>query len=129
MTGQTWHERRTGAGAGWLFLAVAIALEVSGSLALKAALEQPEFYLIVGVGYLGAFACLTLTLRTGMPVGVAYGIWGACGVALTAVLSMLLFGDPLTWLMAVGIVLIVGGVLCVEFGAQSARTTEQTEIR
>lgn len=105
----------------WVFLGVAIVLEVAGSLSLKAALDQPAFYGVVLLGYLGAFTFLALTLRTGMGLGVAYGIWGAAGVALTAALSALIFDEPLTPLMGAGIVVIIAGVLCVELGAQRAR--------
>jgi small multidrug resistance pump len=52
-----------------------------------------------------------------MPIGIAYGIWAAAGVALTAVLSKFLFKDPLTRLMSLGIILIIGGVLLIELGA------------
>ncbi len=96
----------------------AIVLEVSGSLSLKGAQEHPALYAVVAVGYVAAFVALSRVLRLGMALGVAYGIWGAVGVALTAVLSAALFDDPLTWLMGLGIVLIIGGVLCVELGAQ-----------
>lgn len=104
----------------WLFLACAIALEVTGSLSLKGALEAPVLYLVVVVGYLGSFVFLAGTLRAGLPLGVAYGIWGAVGVALTAVLSAWIFGEPLTGLMALGIAVIIAGVLCVELGSQRA---------
>jgi small multidrug resistance pump len=50
----------------------------------------------------------------GMPVGIAYGIWTACGVALVAVVARFLFQEPLTWVMALGIALIVAGVLTIE---------------
>ncbi|MBD7995052.1 QacE family quaternary ammonium compound efflux SMR transporter [Arthrobacter sp. Sa2CUA1] len=102
---------------GWLFLAGAILLEVSGSLSLKAALSAPGWYAVVVTGYVGAFVLLSATLRTGMPLGVAYGIWAAAGVALTAVLGRILFKEALTWLMGFGIILIIGGVLLVEMGA------------
>lgn len=102
----------------WLLLAVAIGSEVTGSLALKAALDRPALYLLVATGYLASFVCLGLVLRAGMALGVAYGIWGAAGVALTAVLSTLLYDDPLTVLMGVGIALVIAGVLCVELGAR-----------
>lgn len=105
----------------WLFLALAIVCEVTASLSLKAALDTPAFYALVTVGYLAAFTLLALVLRAGMALGVAYGIWGACGVALTACLSALIFGEPITVLMGVGIVVIVGGVLLVELGSQTAR--------
>lgn len=35
---------------------------------------------------------ISLALRLGMPVGVAYGIWSACGVALVALAARVLFG-------------------------------------
>lgn len=93
---------------------------MSATLALKAALDQPGWYVLVAIGYVAAFALLAVTLRAGMGIGVAYGIWGACGVALTAVLSKMIFGEPLTALMGLGITLIIAGVLTVELGSQQA---------
>lgn len=105
----------------WAFLVAAIALEVAGSLSLKGALTVPALYVVVALGYVGAFICLGMTLRARMPLGVAYGIWGATGVALTAVLSSAIFGEPFTPVMTLGIALIIGGVLLVEVGSQRAR--------
>ena len=104
----------------WPALGGAIISEVSATLALRQALNQPGFYVMVGIGYALAFILLSLTLKAGMPLGVAYGLWGALGVALTAVLSMLVFGEPITVLVALGIALIMAGVLLVEVGAQRA---------
>ena len=59
------------------------------------------------------------SMRLGTPLGVAYGIWTAAGVALAAVFSRLLFREPLTPLMGAGIVLIACGVLLVELGADA----------
>ena len=107
----------------WAFLAAAIALEVAGSLSLKGALTVPALYVVVALGYVGAFICLGMTLRARMPLGVAYGIWGAAGVVLTAAGAALIFGEPLTPLMGAGIATIIAGVLCVELGAQRARAS------
>ena len=118
--------RATGRGVcAWPALGGAIISEVSATLALRQALNQPGFYVVVGIGYALAFLLLSLTLRAGMPLGVAYGLWGALGVALTAVLSMLVFGEPITVLVAFGIALIMAGVLLVEFGAQRAGTQDK----
>ncbi|MDO4655766.1 multidrug efflux SMR transporter [Actinomyces sp.] len=106
----------------WPALGGAIISEVSATLALRQALNQPGFYVMVGIGYALAFILLSLTLKAGMPLGVAYGLWGALGVVLTAVLSMLVFGEPITVLVALGIALIMVGVLLVELGAQRAGT-------
>ncbi|MGC4962881.1 DMT family transporter [Gordonia sp. DT218] len=112
---------RNQTGAAWLLLVGAILLEVTATLSMKGALEHPALYAVMVIGYLGSFVCLTLVLRARMPLGVAYGIWGASGVALTAVMSKVLFDEPLTAVMSIGIVLVIGGVLCVEIGAQTAR--------
>jgi small multidrug resistance pump len=101
----------------WLLLGSAIATEVTATLSLKRALDHPALYAVVVVGYVAAFVLLTLTLKQGMGIGVAYGIWAACGVALTAVASKVFFSEPLTDVMMVGIALIIGGVLLVELGA------------
>ena len=102
----------------WLFLAGAIIFEVTGTISLRmAATGQRAYYAAVAVGYLLAFTFLTLTLDEGLGLGVAYGIWAASGVALTAIASKALFQEPLTPLMMGGIALIIGGVLLVEIGA------------
>lgn len=101
----------------WLFLVIAILTEVAATLSLKLASEGTKrWFAPVVVGYVTAFSMLALALREGMPIGVAYGIWTACGVALTAVLGRLLFKDPLSWVMALGVALIAGGVLLIDFG-------------
>ncbi|HJE77820.1 MAG TPA: QacE family quaternary ammonium compound efflux SMR transporter [Brevibacterium epidermidis] len=101
----------------WLFLAGAVVFEVFGTASLRLAVDKKWWYLGVAVGYILAFAMLSLTLAEGMPLGVAYGIWAAAGVALTAALGKVLFREPFTWLMGLGIILIIGGVLCIELGA------------
>ncbi|RJL32619.1 DMT family transporter [Bailinhaonella thermotolerans] len=105
----------------WSLLLAAILLEVTATLALRGALDHAALYAVVAAGYVGSFAVLGLVLRAGMGLGVAYGIWGAAGVTLTALLATVIFGDPLTALMGVGIALVIAGVLCVEIGSQAAR--------
>ena len=102
-----------------VYLVAAIASETTGTLSLKLASDGRglRWYAVVMGGYLAAFAMLTVTLKTGMPLGVAYGVWSAGGVAVTAIASRLLFGEPLTRTMVAGIVLIMAGVLLVEIGS------------
>jgi small multidrug resistance pump len=104
----------------WTLLIAAIAIEVAATLSLRASQDHSAWLLLVVAGYIGALVLLTLVLRAGMPVGVAYGIWGALGTAGTAVLAAVIFDDPFTWPIVAGIGLIIGGVLLVEFGSQRA---------
>jgi small multidrug resistance pump len=108
----------------WALLFAAIAVEVAATLSLRASQDHSAWLLLVVAGYVGSFVLLTMVLRTGMPVGVAYGIWGASGTAATAVFAAAIFGDAFTWPIAAGIVLIIAGVLLVEFGSRPAAADE-----
>ena len=102
----------------WLLLALAIASEVTATLSLRASegLRRRRWIPVIVVGYLAAFTLLGTILAMGMPVGVAYGIWAAAGVAITAVLGRVLFKDHFSAMMAIGVALIAAGVALIEFG-------------
>jgi small multidrug resistance pump len=111
----------------WLMLGVAIFSEVIGTLALRAAIDHPAWFVLVAVGYVVAFGLLGAVLAAGMPVGVAYGIWAATGVAMTAVLATLVFRDPFTVQIGFGIALVMVGVLLVEVGSHGS-TRESEDV-
>jgi small multidrug resistance pump len=102
----------------WVLLATAIVSEVAATLSLRASQDHAAWLVVVVIGYAVAFVLLALVLRAGLAVGVAYGIWGASGTALTAVLAAIIFRDALTWPIAGGIALIIAGVLFVDLGAR-----------
>ncbi|MCR1160331.1 SMR family transporter [Paenarthrobacter sp. UW852] len=103
----------------WVFLSLAIVTEVSATMSLRAVegLKKKLWLIPIVAGYISAFVFLSLALSEGIALGVGYGIWVACGVALTAVSARVFFNEPLTPLTAVGIMLIGAGVLVVEIGA------------
>ena len=101
----------------WVLLGAAIATEVTGTLSLRASQDLSAWLIVVVIGYVASFVLMAAVLRAGMPVGVAYGIWGAIGTAATAVAASVIFGEAFTWPLAAGITLIIAGVLLVEFGS------------
>lgn len=104
----------------WLLLLGAIATEVTGTLSLRASQDHRWWLLVVTIGYMSSFLLLGAVLRAGMPVGVAYGIWGALGTAITAAAGAVLFDEPFTAPVMLGIALIIGGVLLVQLGSPGA---------
>jgi small multidrug resistance pump len=104
---------------GYLFLAGAISSEVVATLSLRASdgFRKPLFVAILVVGYLASFALLSAALGRGVPLGLAYGIWAAIGVALVALLSIPLFGESLTAVQVAGLALVIAGVVALEVGA------------
>jgi small multidrug resistance pump len=102
----------------WTWLILAIICEVSATLSLRASdgFRRRLWLVPAAVGYIVAFSCLALSLKMGMQVGVAYGVWTATGVALVAILARAIWKDPLTKKTTLGIALIAAGVLLVETG-------------
>lgn len=102
-----------------VLLGCAILLEVAGTVSLRLSEGFTRLVpsIVVVIGYLGAFALLAQVLKSGMPLGVAYGVWAAAGVALVAIIGAVFLGDGLTGIQIGGIVLVIGGVLALEMGA------------
>jgi small multidrug resistance pump len=99
---------------GYLYLAIAIIAEVAATSALKASEEFTKLIpsLIVVIGYGVAFYLLTLVLRT-IPLGIAYALWAGVGIILVALLGAILYKQILDLPAAIGIVLIVAGVVVI----------------
>lgn len=99
----------------WLALTGAIIGEVIGTSALRAATTgRIRWYALMALGYVFSFGCFIVCLVHGMPLGVAYGIWTAVGIALTAMVSHTVFHERLTGPMVIGMGLIMLGVLVIE---------------
>ena len=106
---------------GYLFLAVAIATEVVATTFLKfTSGDNAKWwaFVIVVVGYVASFFALSLALGRGVPLGIAYAIWSAAGVAAIAIISWVFFKESLTWVQIAGLVLVIGGVGLLELGAR-----------
>jgi len=102
----------------YLFLVGAIAAEVVAAIATRYSDGFTRLVptVVTVVGVLGAYFLLSLALKQGMGIGVAYGIWAAAGVTLVAAIGALFLGDHLTWLQVAGIALVIVGVVALEHG-------------
>ncbi|WP_194835413.1 multidrug efflux SMR transporter [Nocardia sp. XZ_19_369] len=101
-----------------LFLAIAIASEVTATVSLKLSdgFSKVIPSIIVVIGYASAFWFLSQALKRGMQIGVAYGIWSAVGVAAIALIGVLFLDERLTLIQVGGIALVIIGVLALELG-------------
>jgi small multidrug resistance pump len=103
----------------WLLLGCAILSEVSATIALKVSDGFSKLVpaVVVVVGYLASFVLLGMVLKRGMSVGVAYGVWSACGVALVALIGVAFLKETLTWVQIGGLALVMVGVAAIQLGA------------
>lgn len=102
----------------YVFLISAIVAEVVAAIATRYSDGFTRLVptVVTVVGVLGAYFLLSLALKQGMGIGVAYGIWAAAGVTLVAAIGALFLGDHLTWLQVAGIALVIAGVVALEHG-------------
>ena len=105
----------------WVFLSVAILAEVAATLAMKASDGFTKLgpSSIVVVGYLIAFYCLSLTLKS-IPVGIAYSVWAGVGIVLVSLAGTWLFKQRLDAAAIVGISMIIIGVLVIHLFSKSS---------
>lgn len=98
--------------AKWAYLGLAIMTEVIATAYLKSTDGFTKFWpsLVVVIGYCSAFYFLSLTLDT-IPIGVAYAIWSGVGIASLAIISVLIFDQKIDLAGAVGMALIIAGVV------------------
>ena len=96
----------------WMFLALAIISEVIATTSLKSTEGFTKLVpsIIVVIGYTAAFYFVSLTLDT-LPVGVVYAIWSGVGIALVAIISVIVLDQKLDAGAIVGMGLIIAGVV------------------
>jgi len=105
----------------YMFLALAIVSEIFGTSMLKASEGFSRLYpSIATVAAFGlAFYSLSLSLQL-IPLGVAYAIWSGVGTALTAVIGIVVWKETASLTTALGIVLIVAGVVVLNLKGSAA---------
>lgn len=106
----------------WLILFIAIVAEVIATSALKSSegFTKPIASIVVVLGYMIAFYCLSLTLKT-IPVGIAYAVWSGVGIVLITTVAWFVFDQKLDVWGIIGIALIMSGVLVLNLLSKQVR--------
>jgi small multidrug resistance pump len=99
----------------WLYLILAIILEVAGttSMKLSAGFSKLLPSLLMWVFYGCSFFFLTLSLKK-LEVSMAYAVWSGLGTVLIAAIGILYFSESISTLKVVGIAAIIGGVVALK---------------
>jgi small multidrug resistance pump len=102
----------------WLFLLLAIVLEVLGTTTLKLSdgMSRWTFVVATAVFYLASIVFLGLTLKR-LEVSITYAIWAGLGTALISIIGFTYFSEPVSALKVGSIALIILGVVGLNLGA------------
>ena len=100
-----------------VLLAVAIALEVTGTLCLRAAdgFAQPAWTGVVVASYGTSMFVFARAMAAGLPLGVGYTTLTGVGLACATLASRLLFDEPLSPAGSVGLALLFVGVVALQW--------------
>ena len=115
----------------WLWLFVAIALEVAATILMKYSDGFTRLYPTLGmlVLYGLSLAPLDRVLKQ-LEVGAVYAIWSALGTAAVALIGMVLFHEPASGFKVFSLALIIVGVVCLNLsGGHSARIRHEVAKR
>ena len=102
----------------WLCLAGAIALEIAGTTSMKLSqgFTRTLPSILLFVFYALSFALMTIAVKR-IDMSVSYAIWSGVGTMLIALIGVYAFGESLTAVQVVSIVLIIAGVIGLRAGA------------
>jgi small multidrug resistance pump len=102
----------------WLWLSLGILFEIIALAFMKKSEGFTKLIpaLLVFLFYALALCCLILVLKR-METSVAYAIWASAGILIMAVVGILWLGEPVTIIKVVSMLLIVVGVIGLEFFA------------
>ena len=98
----------------WLLLGVAVAFEIAGAIGLR--FSEGFTVMLPTIVALAAFAValfLVSRVMKTLPVSIAYPVWAGGGTAGVALIGILALGEELNAVKAVGVVLVVVGVVIV----------------
>lgn len=107
---------------GYLALAIAIASEVIATTSLKVSSGFTRLIpsIIVVVGYGASFFFSAISLKT-LPLGFTYAVWSGAGTVGVIIIGVMLFNEGINIPKAIGILLIVVGIVLVNvYGPDAA---------
>ena len=104
----------------WIFLSIAIVLEVAGTYFLKLSdgFEKWQWGALSIFCYMACFWAFAPALKV-LPVGIAYAIWAGVGIVAATVIGMLAFGERLAAIQMACIALVLIGAVGLRLTTQS----------
>jgi quaternary ammonium compound-resistance protein SugE len=100
----------------WLIVVIAGLMETGWALGLKYSEGFTKLVpsVITIVLALGSFYLLSQAMKT-LPVGTAYAVWVGIGAVGTAIAAVFLFGEPVSVMRVLGVLLILAGIAALKF--------------
>ena len=73
--------------------------------------------MLAGFCYVLAVWLMSIAMKQ-LEMGLTYAVWAASGIAVTAMIGMVVYGEPATAFRLVGLGMVVGGVVLLAIGGK-----------
>ncbi|MBV7267507.1 DMT family transporter [Erythrobacter ani] len=105
----------------WIYLAIAIALEVVGTFLLKLSdgFEKWHWGALSIACYSACFWVLAPAMKV-LPVGIVYAVWSGVGIVAASIIGLYAFDERLSGLQFVFIAMILIGAVGLNLTSQSS---------
>src|SRR5688500_14968403 len=97
---------------GWLFLALAIACEISGTTCMKLSHSFTRLVpsILLFVFYGGTLAGMTMAMKY-LEIGLVYAVWSGVGTAVVTIIGIVLFHESVSVIKVACVAIIIVGVV------------------
>jgi len=106
---------------GYLYLAIVAEVLATSMLKASQGFTRLPAAVVAVTGYIVAFYSLSLSLRAGVSLGVAYAIWSGVGIVLLALIGVLVYRERVDAGAVAGFILIVAGVVVLNLFSNAVR--------
>lgn len=107
----------------WILLAITIVFEVMGTTMMKLSNGFTQLWPSIGVVacYAVSLAGITVVMRH-IDLSIAYAVWSGAGTALTVMVGIYLFREPVTAMKLASLGLIIIGIVGMKLATTQAST-------
>lgn len=116
----------------WLFLCCSILFEVCGTSVMKIS-HSWEFAFAAQLGLAVMWGCIACSYyclsraTMALPIGVAFALWDALGLVIIVAVSVLVIGEQLDLIKAIGLLCVLFGGFLVHHGTDTSETAAKAE--
>jgi len=113
---------------GYTFLLFAIIFEVTGTTSIKLAegFTIASYTIVAILAVVLSLFFLANSLNY-LPLSIAYAIWVGLGTSLIYIISIYIFNERISVIKFVGILMVIGGVVSLNYLTKSEDTVQQSQ--
>lgn len=99
----------------WLFVTGSVVTDIAANVFLEKSqgFSRKRFGFLAIAFIMLAFALLTFAVQ-GIPLFIAYAVWGALSISGTALATRILFGHTLHWISCIGLAILILSIVTMQ---------------